>query len=48
MEGTKVNLIRRFAMLGVLMPTSMYPQMRTFYQQMNATDQESVVFRAQK
>jgi hypothetical protein len=47
-NGSQLQLIRRFAMLGVLMPKTLYPQMRTFYEQMNAADQESVVLRGQK
>lgn len=47
-SGNQVRMLRRFAMLGILMPKPIYPQMRTFYDQMASSDQESVVMRAQK
>lgn len=47
-SGNQVSMLRRFAMLGILMPKPIYPQMRTFYDQMASSDQESVVMRAQK
>jgi hypothetical protein len=47
-SGNQLHMLRRFAMLGILMPKPIYPQMRTFYDQMASSDQESVVMRAQK
>ena len=47
-SGSELQLVRRFAMLGFFMPKTIYPQIRTFFQQMSSTDQESVVLRAQK
>jgi hypothetical protein len=46
--GSQLQLVRRVAMLGFFMPKAVYPQIRTFFQQMSSTDQESVVLRAQK
>ena len=46
--GNKLIMQRRFAVLGLLLPTTIYPQVRSFYEQVNNTDQESVVLRAQK
>jgi hypothetical protein len=47
-SGDELLLVRRFAMLGFFMPKSIYPQVRTFFQEMSSTDQESVVMHAQK
>ncbi len=47
-SGNHLQLVRRFAMLGFFMPKTLYPQIRTFFQQMSSSDQESVVMRAQK
>jgi hypothetical protein len=46
-QGNVVVLKRRFTIPGILYRTDMYPGLRSFYEKVNTTDQESVVLRAQ-
>jgi hypothetical protein len=46
--GNKLMMTRRFAMQGLLLPTTIYPKVRSFYEEVSNADQESVVLRAQK
>jgi hypothetical protein len=46
-EGNVVSVQRRFAILGLLFRKEMYPELRSFYEKVNTSDQESVVLRAQ-
>lgn len=46
-QGNTLVLVRRFAIQGILMPKTIYPDIRKFYEQVNGNDQETVVMRAQ-